>query len=37
MHLLLSLVLIFQAGTDPLLSRLAGQWSGSGTVLNQPS
>lgn len=41
MQLLFSFVLtaglIAQAGTDPLLSRLAGQWSGSGTVLNQPS
>ena len=37
MHLLLSLVLIAQSGTDPLLNRLAGQWSGTGTVLNQPS
>ena len=26
-----------QTGTDPLLSRLAGQWTGTGTVLNQPS
>ena len=26
-----------QAGTDPLLSRLAGQWTGAGTVLNQPA
>jgi len=37
MHLLLSLVLAFQAAPDPLLSRFAGQWSGTGTVLNQPS
>ena len=38
MHLLLSLVLAFQVSRpDPLLSRLAGQWSGTGTVLNQPS
>lgn len=40
MHLLLSFALITgfaQSGQDPLLSRLAGQWSGSGTVLNQPS
>ena len=40
MHLLLSFVLIIgfaQSGQDPLLSRLAGQWSGNGTVLNQPS
>ena len=27
----------FQSGADPLLSRLAGQWTGTGTVLNQPS
>ena len=38
MHLLLSLVLFAaQSVPDPLLSRLAGQWSGTGTVLNQPS
>jgi hypothetical protein len=40
MHLLLSLVLIAalgQTGQDQLLSRLAGQWSGTGTVLNQSS
>ena len=37
MHLLLSLVLAVQAGSDPLLARFAGQWSGTGTVLNQPS
>ena len=41
MHLLLSLVvvagLVAQTGKDPLLSRLAGQWSGSGTVMNQPA
>ena len=41
MHLLLSLALavglVAQTGKDPLLSRLAGQWSGTGTVLNQPS
>ena len=38
MHLLLSLVLLAaQPAPDPLLSRLAGQWSGTGTVLNQPS
>lgn len=39
MHLLsfLLTVTILQAGADPLLSRLAGQWTGSGTVLNQPS
>jgi len=36
---LLSLILtvVLQAGADPLLSRLAGQWTGTGTVLNQPS
>jgi hypothetical protein len=37
MHLLLSLVLVLQPGSDPFLNRLAGQWSGAGTVLNQPS
>ena len=37
MHLLLSLVLVAQPAADPLLSRLAGEWSGTGTVLNQPS
>lgn len=37
MHLLLSLVLAFQVGSDALLTRFAGQWSGAGTVLNQPS
>jgi hypothetical protein len=40
MHLLLSIVLIAalgQTGQDQLLSRLAGQWSGTGTVLKQPS
>ena len=37
MHLLLSLVLAIQVSADPLLARLAGQWSGTGTVLNQPS
>ena len=40
MHLLLSFVLMAgfaQPGADPLLSRFAGQWSGTGTVLNQPS
>ncbi|MGE0864094.1 MAG: hypothetical protein AB7P34_09350 [Vicinamibacterales bacterium] len=26
-----------QGGRDPLLSQLAGKWSGSGTVLNQPA
>ena len=41
MHLLLLLVLIArfgaQGGSDPLLSRLAGTWSGTGTVLSQPA
>ena len=40
MHLLLSLVLIAgmgQSTPDPLLSRLAGKWSGNGTVLGQAS
>ena len=37
MHLLLSLVLAVQLGSDTLLTRFAGQWSGTGTVLNQPA
>jgi hypothetical protein len=37
MHLLLTLALLVQSAPDPLLSRLSGQWSGTGTVLNQPS
>ena len=37
MNLLLALVLVFQANVDPLLSRFVGHWSGTGTVLNQPS
>ena len=41
MHLLLLLVLIAgfgaQTGTDPLLSRFVGTWTGAGTVLNQPA
>src|SRR5262245_16509045 len=48
MHLLLTLVLAFpfdspalaqggQAGTDTLLTRFAGHWSGTGIVLGQPS
>jgi hypothetical protein len=37
MHLLLALALFVQATPDPLLSRLAGQWAGTGTVLNQPA
>lgn len=37
MHLLLSLVLVLQSAPDALLTRLAGEWSGTGTVLNQPA
>ena len=37
MNLMLALVLALQTTVDPLLSRLVGQWSGTGTVLNQPS
>ncbi len=37
MHLLLALVLALQTTVDPLLSRLLGEWSGTGTVLSQPS
>jgi hypothetical protein len=37
MHLLLSLALMFQVSADALLSRFAGQWTGTGVVLNQPS
>ena len=40
MHVLsivLTAGLLLQAGNDPLLGRLAGQWAGTGTVLNQPS
>lgn len=37
MHLLLLVVVAFQLGSDTLLTRFAGQWSGTGTVLNQPS
>lgn len=41
MHLVLSLIIAAgiasQAGADPLLSRFAGQWTGSGIVLNQPA
>jgi hypothetical protein len=37
MHLLISLVLTFQVAPDTLLTRFAGHWSGTGTVLNQPS
>jgi hypothetical protein len=40
MNLLLAVtvaIAVVQTGADPLLSRLAGRWSGTGTVLNQPS
>jgi hypothetical protein len=37
MNLLLALVIAFQTTVDPLLSRLVGQWSGTGTVMSQPS
>jgi hypothetical protein len=37
MHLLLALVFVIQANSDPLLNKFAGQWTGTGTVLNQPS
>lgn len=37
MNLLLSMVLTVQAAADPLLTRLAGEWTGTGTVLEQPS
>lgn len=37
MHLLLALALFLQANADALLTRLAGNWAGSGTVLNQPA
>jgi hypothetical protein len=37
MNLLLALVLALQANVDPLLTRFVGQWSGSGTVLDQPA
>ena len=37
MHLLLALVFVGQMATDNLLARFAGQWTGTGTVLNQPS
>jgi hypothetical protein len=39
-HLFAALVLgiaALQSAADPLLSRLAGNWSGTGTVLNRPS
>lgn len=32
MHLLLSLVLAFQVSSDTLLTRFAGQWSGTDRV-----
>ena len=37
MDLLLSLVLVLQSAPDQLLTQFAGQWSGTGTVLNQPA
>ena len=38
MNLLLAVTIaVVQTAADPLLSRLAGRWSGTGTVLNQPS
>ena len=38
MNLLLAVTIaVVQTGADPLLSRLAGRWSGTGIVLNQPS
>ena len=37
MRLLLALVFSLQANGDALLSRFAGNWAGSGTVLNQPA
>jgi hypothetical protein len=37
MHLLLSLVVALQPASDPLLARFAGEWSGTGIVLNQSS
>lgn len=40
MHLLLALalgVIAAQTNVDPLLSKFAGQWSGTGTVLDRPS
>jgi hypothetical protein len=44
-HLLLTLIVVVgcvaqgpaQSPADPLLTRFAGTWSGTGTVLNQPS
>jgi hypothetical protein len=37
MNLLMALALVWQVTVDPLLSRLVGQWSGTGTVLKQAS
>ena len=37
MHLLIAFLLALQVQADPLLSRFTGAWSGTGTVLNQPS
>ena len=35
--IILTAAVVLQSGSDPLLSRLAGRWLGTGTVLNQPS
>jgi hypothetical protein len=41
MQLLMMLALVagavVQTGSDPFLSRLEGEWTGTGTVLNQPA
>ena len=37
MNLLLALILAVQTAVDPLLVRLVGRWTGTGTVVNQPS
>jgi hypothetical protein len=37
MHLLLALAIVGQMATGNLLARFAGEWTGTGTVLNQPS
>lgn len=37
MQLLMALALMFQVSADTLLTRFAGQWTGTGTVLNQPA
>jgi hypothetical protein len=37
MNLLLALALTLQSLADPLLSRFVGKWTGTGTVLAQPS